>query len=1151
MENLIRRAKAFGDRLWRDTRGGPVVGSVLITLIAKILIGALISIVLGVFISAIFGKEPGAPDLDTAVSRTLRQPAAPRRVLYGERLIAGVMAFASTTADTNRHLHQIIALLGHATDAIWHFYIGDDYIPEREVQTTAGEDQFQVFSNHRKDEDAEGNKIPGPDYAKDDGTDSHARVVKHLGSELQVADSFLLDADPDRWTAAHRLRGIAYAYVNTEWDKDGRIFPNGIPNMRFLVRGRQVWDPRGIGKTIATSEWITGEETRIVTTTPHTKQVGDRLFIAGHSEAELFGETYVLSVESANAITVPIGIDTFTGGGSGGTLYAPHYSFNPALCMLDYLTNRDFGLKASEAELNLTQIQSTANLCEEQVPLTERTSDFTQGPDETDGNSRADFPDDQIFVRTDTAFAINTGTVVRLSNSGGSLPTPLAAGTDYYYVFITVREFRLATSLSNLEAGTFVDCSDAGTGTHTLTRVSQQRFTCNGIFETGERHKPIQVLEDMATSIAGSLVSIQGKYNIFAAQATTATVTLDEDDLRGDIIVDSGPAKADIFNRVTGSFISPHDFWVRADFPAVSNKTYAANDGGVFTREIDLRYTQDPVEAQRIAKIHLEKSRQGITVNMPCKLTVLQVQPWDVVKVNNAALGWVNKEFRVTSYILQTTTEGVGIDLLLQEEASSAYDWNQGEETQIDTAPDTQLPVIGNVAAPVSISAVSGTAELTVAGDGSVVSNMRISWGAALDSFVRFYELQWKKQSDSTYSSILVGSDTLEYIVAGVTDGVTYDIRVRSISIRGPESDFVSDTHVVIGKTEVPPNVTTFNVQRLGDGTRKYTWTSLSIPADVRAGGGYRIRYELGTTLTWATATDLVDGLLIASPFESNQLAPGTYTIGIKQVDSTGNESVTEQTLTVTLAEPRRKDSLDFGNEFTTGWPGTKTDCFVNYRGYLESIGDVGISPQGDWASLPDTWAEMPDTWGEQVESVSPIAYENLVIDIGIDARFSPLLTTVGDGTITTFMRTHTAAEGSDLSAEPYVAITEVVGQRYVQFKVQVSGTAPILKAFSWILDAEIVTVTFADVDTATETEPWFESLGVGHFIIADKTGTLATIQTAAIVAYHNLGGGSSWELITKDQHLTGFGVAVEFKLYDNNSLEDAVIDVELRGPKA
>lgn len=61
-----------------------------------------------------------------------------------------------------------------------------------------------------------------------------------------------------------------------------------------------------------------------------------------------------------------------------------------------------------------------------------------------------------------------TGTRVRLTTTG-TLPAGLATATNYYVIRATDTTFKLATTFANARAGTQIDITDAGTGTHTVT----------------------------------------------------------------------------------------------------------------------------------------------------------------------------------------------------------------------------------------------------------------------------------------------------------------------------------------------------------------------------------------------------------------------------------------------------------------------------------------------------------------------------------------------------------------------------------------------------------------------------------------------------------------------------------------------------------
>lgn len=74
-------------------------------------------------------------------------------------------------------------------------------------------------------------------------------------------------------------------------------------------------------------------------------------------------------------------------------------------------------------------------------------------------------------VCTIGAAAPDTGTAVTVSSSG-SLPSGLSASTNYFVIKVTATTYKLATTIANANAGTAIDITSAGTGTHTVTTVN-------------------------------------------------------------------------------------------------------------------------------------------------------------------------------------------------------------------------------------------------------------------------------------------------------------------------------------------------------------------------------------------------------------------------------------------------------------------------------------------------------------------------------------------------------------------------------------------------------------------------------------------------------------------------------------------------------
>lgn len=72
-------------------------------------------------------------------------------------------------------------------------------------------------------------------------------------------------------------------------------------------------------------------------------------------------------------------------------------------------------------------------------------------------------------IITHTGYDIPTFSRVQVSNGGGGLPSGLSAATDYWTIRQSSTTSKLATSLANAVAGTAIDFTTDGTGTHTIT----------------------------------------------------------------------------------------------------------------------------------------------------------------------------------------------------------------------------------------------------------------------------------------------------------------------------------------------------------------------------------------------------------------------------------------------------------------------------------------------------------------------------------------------------------------------------------------------------------------------------------------------------------------------------------------------------------
>lgn len=150
-------------------------------------------------------------------------------IVYGETKVGGVVFYGATSNDETI-LHRMIAVAGHEIDSYVSFYLNDEEITigEDGVCTAPARFADKVYIETRLGTDDQTAVDLFAFYRTVNGTEEPVDVV--------------LDEDADNWTDQHRARGIAYIYSALKFDQ--AAFPNGVPTLTAVVKGKKVYDPR-------------------------------------------------------------------------------------------------------------------------------------------------------------------------------------------------------------------------------------------------------------------------------------------------------------------------------------------------------------------------------------------------------------------------------------------------------------------------------------------------------------------------------------------------------------------------------------------------------------------------------------------------------------------------------------------------------------------------------------------------------------------------------------------------------------------------------------------------------------------------------------------------------------------------------------------
>jgi hypothetical protein len=479
--------------------------------------------------------------------------------------------------------------------------------------------------------------------------------------------------------------------------------------------------------------------------------------------------------------------------------------------------------------------------------------------------------DTSIFTSIPTVRALVKGKLVydpRTTTTAWS-DNPALCIRDYI-----MSDYGLRATSDEIDSASFIAAANICDETVTAkTAVTQKRYTLNGVVDTSK--SPREVLQDMLSTCAGMLIYSSGKYKLVAGAFSNPVQTITVDDLRGDVQLSCSNEKANLFNRVIGVFADADKLYSATEYPAIASSTFKTQDGNEeLTAQLDLNFTTNVLEAERLAKINLLKSRQGIVVNISCKPTCLNITAGDVVALTIAQLGWSGKYFRVMEWRLN---EDIGVDLVLKEEDSTAYDWSTSDA--IDGAPNTSLTLIQPQAAPTGLTATNQNISFP---DGTISPAVRITWTAVSSAYVTGYELQFKLSTDTVWQSLFTTQTV--YDIAGQQQvALLYNVRVRAVfsDKNGPFSSTIN--HTLSGDTTAPAAPTSLTAVGSAK-TIQLSWTN-----PTAADWFYNEIWENSTNNS-ATATKI--GEVSSSTFARSGLpASTTKYYFLKAVDFSRNVS--------------------------------------------------------------------------------------------------------------------------------------------------------------------------------------------------------------------------------------------------------------------
>ena len=444
-------------------------------------------------------------------------------------------------------------------------------------------------------------------------------------------------------------------------------------------------------------------------------------------------------------------------------------------------------------------------------------------------------------------------------------------------------------------------------------------FDSNAVLDTSK--KILENVRELLKGCRGYLPYTQGQYSLIIETTGTASITLTEDDIIGGYSVNS-PAKNEKYNRVICSYVNPERNWQvdEVQFPPIDDSglpsadqhaTMKASDGGFLLEgRFDFgKVITSPYQAEEMAEVILRRTREATRLSINVSFSAYDLAIGDIVNVTHSSLGYSAKPFRILS-IKFNSDFTLGLDLI--EHQNTHFSW--ASKTQQATIPATNLPNPFNIQPPASLT----LGDTLIQYNETPIVALDITIGVSTDSFIDYYQVEYKLSTDSDYIIHTQGTG-LTHRVLNVKEQVAYDVRVKAVNSLGVSSTYVSAQRTIVGSTEPPSDVEDFACNIVNSDAH-LSWEQVP-DLDL---SHYQIRYSTLTSgAEWQNSVSLVEK--VSRPATSITVPARVGTYLIKAVDKLGNYSVNSTNIATSLTSVGNFNAVATQSEDPT-FSGTKTN---------------------------------------------------------------------------------------------------------------------------------------------------------------------------------------------------------------------------------
>ena len=301
-------------------------------------------------------------------------------------------------------------------------------------------------------------------------------------------------------------------------------------------------------------------------------------------------------------------------------------------------------------------------------------------------------------------------------------------------------------------------------------------FETNAVLDTEK--KLIENVRELLVPMRAIFNYTQGKYKIIIEGTGSSQLLLTKDNVVSEVKI-QGESKSEKYNRVIGTYINPEKDYQSdtVSYPPFDDSALAVGDqhatmlsednGTLLERSFDMTQVTSSYQAEEICENILKRSRNNLKAEVTVTAEGLNLSIGDIVTATYDTAGFSVKPFRVMSLTINSDST---VTLGLEEHQDNFYTWESKGEAP--TIADTVLPNPFSVSAPASLTLGD---QLIQYSDGVVITALDVTIGASPDSFVDYYQVEYKLSTATDY--IIAGQGKgLNQRILNVVDGLIYNV---------------------------------------------------------------------------------------------------------------------------------------------------------------------------------------------------------------------------------------------------------------------------------------------------------------------------------------------------------------------------------------